>query len=255
MLIINGKISEEETIVADRGYYFGYGVFETILVKNNKPVLLDKHLSRLNNSMKLIGINNLVSKEEVLSALNSIIESEYALKINVSEKNKIFSTRQIPYKKEDYIKGFKLKISSITRNPQSHITYIKSMNYLDNMIEREQAIKEGFQEVVFLNNKGAVSECSTSNIFFIKEGKIRTPHIKTGLLNGIVRQWVLHNYQVEEGSFTLRDILEAEGVFLTNSLIGIMKVSFIDKTEIKSSMIINDIQKNYINFLEEVTNE
>lgn len=227
MVIIGGNAEENPNIKPDSGFYFGRGVFETILVKD-KPVFLAEHCERLARGLAALKIDNSVDESDILRYIEQHDIKNCVLKIAVSEKNIIASTRPIPYLPEDYEKGFRIKISTLKRNPYSHITYIKSLNYIDNVLEKEQAEKEGYDEVLFLNVHDELAEGSISNIFFVKENEIYTPEVRCGILEGIVRKWVLDNHNVHQGKFMLSDIADADEVFLTNSIMGIMKVRFIE---------------------------
>lgn len=248
---INIINSTPDNIALDMGYYYGYGVFETILVKESKPIFINEHLYRLNNSLKLIGIIKEITIDMVTESIQKISDSNYVLKISVSEKNIIFTKRNINYTKENYIKGFSLLTSNIRRNPFSHATYIKSLNYLDNYIEKQNTLKKNYDEPLFLNTSNNVSEGSTTNIFFIKDNTIYTPSIENGLLDGIVRQWVLKNYPVIEGTFSLNEAFNMNEVFVTNSILGIMPVNRIDKNSFSKRLETQKIMTNYNIFLED----
>ena len=83
-------------------------------------------------------------------------------------------------------------------------------------------------EGIFLTAEGFVAEGITSNVFWVKDGKIYTPSLATGILAGITREWILHNFEVEEGLFT-KDVLEAaDEVFITNAVQEIVPIKEID---------------------------
>ena len=105
------------------------------------------------------------------------------------------------------------------------LTSIKSTNYIENILEKQKASKNGYNDVVFFNEKGFVSETSCANIFIVKDNKIVTPHKNDGLLGGIIRNWILVNFDVCEKSITKEELENADEVFLTNSLMGIMSVN------------------------------
>lgn len=250
MIIINDIITEEEVITLDNGFFFGLGVFETILIKNNQPILLKEHLDRLNIGLKTLNINNYIEEEYARDQIKKLPGDNCAVKITVSDKNILFNKRDIPYKEEDYKIGFSLKVSNIRRNPSSPITYIKSINYIDNILEKQKAIDEGYNEVLFLNWKDQVTEGSLSNIFFVKDNKLYTPLVECGLLEGILRSWIISRYEVTQGHFTLEDIQKSDGAFLTNSIMGIMKVSKIEDVIMHTCPNINKLQTEYKQFLE-----
>lgn len=248
MIIVNGELREDNKIELDSGFFFGRGLFETILV-NDKPVFLKEHLQRLNKGLLKIGVKIQISQEYFLENIEKLNCKNCGIKLAVSEKNIVFTKREISYKEEDYIKGFKVKVSKIKRNPHAHITYLKSLNYIDNALEREESLKEGYNEVLFLNNYGYLSEGSISNIFWIKEDKIYTPSIESGLLPGVVRSWVIDNYDVLEGEFILNNLLNSHGAFLTNSLMGIMKIDRIEENILEKSDIIDSIGLRYRDYI------
>ena len=128
-------IFNEKKIILDNGYFFGRGVFETILIKNN-PLFLQEHIERLNRGIKVLGLGDEVSKDNILKLINKYSIKNCVLKLAISERNLILETRHNKYKAEDYLKGFSLKLSNINRNSKSKLTYIKSLNYLENIIER-----------------------------------------------------------------------------------------------------------------------
>ncbi len=228
MVIVNGKITDKDEVILDSGFNFGRGVFETILIKS-EPMFLKQHLERLKNGLNVLKINNYVDEHYLLNILQQFEISNCVLKIIVTEKNIVISTRQSAYKDENYKRGFKLKLSNLRRNPYSYTTYLKSINYTDNILEKEQAAQEGFDEVIFLNTREELAEGSVSNVFFVKDNCIYTPSIECGILNGVVRDWIINNYDVIEGRFTTKDIENAEEVFITNSVMGVMQVSsFLD---------------------------
>ena len=104
---------------------------------------------------------------------------------------------------------------------------------------------KGFKDTLFLNEKGYVTETSCANIFIVKNNKIYTPKISCGLLNGIIRMWVVKTFSVIETELTLEDIKNADEIFLTNSLMGIMKVNRFEDKNYKNSDIIKSVEKAY----------
>ncbi len=166
------------------------------------------------------------------------------MKIVVTEKNIIFSTREVKYKAENYESGFKVKISNNIRNSKSSLTYVKSINYLDNLLEYENANLEGYNEAIFFNENNRLAEGCTTNIFIVKDNNIYTPSEKCGLLSGIIRRYVIDNFNVYEKEISKEELLNADEVFLTNSLVGIIKVSEIEGYKFKSR-ITENIRKTY----------
>ena len=254
MILINGSLSEDK-ISFDSGFFFGRGVFETILVKE-KPILLREHIQRLNSGLSTIGVSKKVTAEEIYTAVEKLSCKNSVLKIMVSEKNTIVSIREISYEHSDYEKGFSLGLSEVRRNAHSSLTYVKSFNYIENIIERDKIVNKGYDEALFLNTEGFVSEGTVSNIFFVEGGTIYTPKIKCGLLPGIIRRFIIDNsfsmgFEIVEGEFTLDTLMKAEGVFVTNSIMGIMKVCKIEYKNFSESKAVEQIKRYYDSYVED----
>ncbi|WP_338596665.1 aminotransferase class IV [Clostridium baratii] len=237
-------IVDGESVNLDNGLFFGQGVFETILV-NKSLVFLDYHLKRLEEGLKVLNLEPFYEKEEALRIIKKLNLKNKVLKITVTDKNVVITTRDIPYKDSDYEKGFKLKTSSVLRNSTSILTKIKSTNYIENIIEKKKAILEGYNDAVFYNEKGYLCETSTSNIFCIKDDKIFTPKLENGLLNGTVRNFIIENYDVEETFITKDNLRKMDEVFVTNSLFGIMKIKCIDEIRFNKTIFTDKIRENY----------
>lgn len=236
-------------IVLDDGYMFGIGLFETIAVVENHCVLLKEHLDRLNKSLKVLGISKEVTKEvtkePVLSHIANNPMKNGALKLMVSQENETLTARKNTYEQEQYEQGFVLGISAILRNETSPFTYMKSFNYGDNIIEKRAAQKRGWDETIFLNTHGQICEGATTNLFFVKDKKIYTPPISCGLLEGILRNYVLERYDVVEKILYPADIIGFEEVFVTNSLLGIMPVKQIGDVTFLEKEVTQIIMNRY----------
>ncbi len=236
-------IYKQGEAILDEGIFFGKGVFETILFLE-KPIFLKEHIERLKSGMEKLGLEEL-EEEMLLDYISLNFIKNKAVKVLVTPKNIIITEREIPYKKEDYINGSSLKLSKVIRNSTSLLSYVKSTNYIENIIEKNKANKDGFKDVLFLNEKGYVAETSCANIFIVKNNKIYTPKTSCGLLNGIIRMWVIKNFSVIETELTLDDIKNADEIFLTNSLMGIMKVNKFEDRNYKNSDIIQSVEEAY----------
>lgn len=239
-------VSFDENIKVDDGIFFGAGVFETMLVLDS-VVDFEFHIKRLNNAIYSLGLGEAINKDIFESIVREL--KNCVLKILVTEKNIIVQKRLVTYTREDYENGFKLKLSKVIKSSKSKLIYYKTTNYYENILEKRLAQKEGFNEPIFRNENGFITEGATSNIFIIKDNNIYTPRISCGLLNGTVRQWVMDNFNVIEDNLTIEDLKEANGIFITNSIIGIMKVSYFEDIKYSDTIIMNKIIKKYKTYL------
>jgi len=236
--------SDEFKLDIEDGLLYGYGVFETILLKDKKLIYLRAHYKRLIRATERLKINTDLDFEKLNLYLNLYIQKNSlensVLRITILKNSDSFDIlithRENKYKPSQYRVGFKMEISEFKRNPNSIISGIKSVNYLENIYALREAKKIGSDEVLFLDCKNYVSEGATSNIFFIKDKTIYTPTKECGLLKGIIREKIIDivekhkDLKLKQGFFSLRKLLEADEVFLTNSVMGIMPVSKIDHT-------------------------
>ena len=236
-------------LLLDDGFQFGIGLFETICIKDKKPILLDWHLERINNSLKEFGINQTITRDEVLQWLTeheNEMKSLQALKLIVSEKNKLFLFRDNPYTDEIISKGFHLDYSQVLRNETSMFTYHKSMNYGDNITEKRRTKNSDIDEVIFLNSKGQITEGSTTNVFFIKDNVIYTPKRACGLLPGVLRRYIIEHFECEETVIYPQDIQDMDECFVTNSLMGVMTVTDLAGKHFETDCIGKQIQARYL---------
>ena len=245
-IISNDKLipSVEFKLDIEDGLLYGYGVFETILLKDRKPIYLKEHYNRLIKGTERLKINMDLKFEKLSLYLNLYIKKNSLensiLRVTILKNRDSFDMlithRENMYKSSKYREGFKMEISEFKRNSHSIISGIKSVNYLENIYALREAKDLGSDEVLFLDCKNYISEGATSNIFFIKDGVVYTPTKECGLLKGIIREKVIEiineskYLELKQGFFSLKKILEADEVFLTNSIMGIMPVSKIGHT-------------------------
>jgi branched-subunit amino acid aminotransferase/4-amino-4-deoxychorismate lyase len=117
-------------------------------------------------------------------------------------------------------------------NEHSRLAGHKTHNYMENMLLLESVRAEGYSDVLRVNSAGVLAETTVANLFFIKQGRLCTPALSTGILPGVIRAEVLRLAEslaipVEEGSYAPAVLQEAEAVFLTNSTVGIRSMDTI----------------------------
>lgn len=165
----------------------------------------------------------------------------FALKVMVSDKNIIFKTRDISYNKEDYVRGYKLGISKILRNPTSPLVFHKTFHYGENWMEKQKATKQGFDDMLFINIYGEIAETTCCNIFFVKDECIYTPKITCGLLPGVIRGYLCKNFEVVETIIKEEELGEYDECFITNSLVGVMPVKAIKEFKFTHSIVTSKV--------------
>jgi len=234
----------------DRGFLYGDGLFETILVSNGRPVMLAEHIDRMASSADFLNIPALpdasVITAEIDDTLHRAEGTDAVLKLTLSRKGDgrydcidhkcLFVVQVLPHThppREVYESGVGLLTSRARRSAESPIYRHKTLNYLENILARREAQSAGAYEALIVNTDDFIAECSMSNIFFIDGRKLLTPSLECNVLPGITRTCVLSlaadaGIPVSEQPLAFVDILQASEVFITNSLVGIVPVREID---------------------------
>jgi len=254
LIYINGKFypkSEASVSVYDHGFLYGDGVFEGIRAYNGVVFKLREHIERLYASAKAIMLEIPMDKEEMINAVletlrkNKLKDAYIRLLVTRGvgdlgldpRKCKkpnviIIAEPMLPlYGKESKLKGVSLIFSSVRRDRVDATTHqIKSMNYLNSILAKLEAIAAGADDAVMLDERGFVSETTATNIFIVKNRKITTPPTTTGALPGITRNFVIElarrlGYDVEEKDITPFELLTADEVFVTGTGAEIVPVT------------------------------
>ena len=214
---------------------FGIGLFETIKV-TNRPIDFDIHMDRIFNSIKELNLNIKLERKFIENEILNYIENNNiinkALRLTVFDEGYNISTRDILYTQDMYIRGFKLNISPIKRG-NSILYKHKTTNYFENIYTKNYANEKGFDDGIFLNSEGTILECSMSNIFFIKDDILLTPSSNLPILNGTKKKRIIEacqelNIKVEQTEINVNEIHKFDFIFISNSLMGAMKVAQIE---------------------------
>ncbi len=218
--------------------FSGVGLFETIKIIMGKPVFIREHLERLSSSAKNIwGIELPKSTIEAGAYRVCSVHEKAMLRIFLvvgersipQDSHIFFLVDKFPY---DFTDGLKIKILDFQRNPHGFSAGLKPISYFENVVLREKMKKEGFDEGIFLYD-GLIAEGTRTNIFWVKDGKVFTPPIRFGILNGITRQKVINicnsnGIECLEASLRPNEIFEQDEVFLTSSLLGVASVNTVN---------------------------
>jgi len=256
-------VRKEDALVSvfDHGFLYGDGVYETLRAYGGRIFMLRKHLARLRRSASLIGLDVPIGAPEWTPLLQEAMKrnalSDAYLRITISRgEGRIGLDPQLcprptvvvislplqPYPAHLFQTGASLAIVSVRRNLAAALSpQIKSLNFLNNILAKQEASRSGAFDGLMLNAEGHITECTTSNIFFVKDGCVRTPSVACGILDGITREVVLslareQEVPIEEGCYTSDAVIKADECFLSNTTMEIMPVSDIDKQSIGTGM-------------------
>lgn len=253
---INGEnVSPENAVinVFDHGFLYGDSIYEVIRTIGDNILAWDDHILRLHKSADRIALVLPWSDEHLKSEIDEILKSKdwtgdsfVRLMITrgvgyVEQSPKtclnpslIIMAKKLPVlASEKRENGLSVCLTKVRRNSREAMDPgIKSGNYLNNVMAIIEATEHGADDAVMLNEKGHLTECSSSNIYLIRDGKILTPSLDCGLLAGVTRGILLrllreNGYEVIEGEFSTKDLVSSDEIFVSSSVRGVVPVKSI----------------------------
>jgi len=264
---VNGRVFDQQHAVVsvfDHGFLYGEGVYETLRTYNGRPFLFDRHMRRLRNSAGMLALPVPVTDEEIARRFGDTVR---AAGLGVPEGAeayiRILLTRGVgdltydpaatptpsvvvivkPHSDpppEVFERGVTVALVPIVRNhPGSVNPLIKSNNLLNSALAMQEAVRRGAFEGLMRNYRGELAECSTANIFIVKDGAALTPPLDAGLLPGITREFLFEigaeaGIPVREQALRDADLFGADESFLSSTTREIVPIVRVDERTIGS---------------------
>ena len=249
---------------------YGRGVFTTLAVYDSKPFLWSKHWQRLSAHAAKLDIDHSGCTEKTvgeavskLIAVNQVKDGRARVTLLARSGRDFWKAKLASARKTDLLimtgdahrvsqNGLSLAVSPYRISTFSPLTGIKSLNYLDHVLSKEEARSRDFEEAVVLNERGEIVSATTANIFWAKNGTVHTPSLATGVLAGITRECVIdiagkHFIPLVEGVYEMADLVDADEIFLTSSGIGVAPVTTFDfrRYAVEPESIVNIIRQAF----------
>jgi branched-chain amino acid aminotransferase len=263
-IFLNDKfVRQEEAVVSvfDHGFLYGDGVYETIRSYGSRLFMCRQHVERLFRSAAAIGLSIPIHREHWPELLHESMarndvgtsQRDAYLRVTVSRgvggigldpslcpspTIVIMAQPLVAPAAALYATGVDVILAATRRNlPSALSPQIKSLNFLNNILAKREALAAGAFDSALLNWEGHLTECTISNLFFATDGHLRTPSLECGLLDGITRSIVLQlakeqNITVAEGRFTPEQLYQSDESFVTNTSMEIMPVTSVDQKPI-----------------------
>lgn len=249
--------------IFDHAVLYGDGCFEGIRAYNGRIFKLGSHLNRMYESAERIRLDPPFSRQEIEQAIRETVAANnltdayirlvftrgvgtlglHPFRCPKATAFIIADTIEL-YPQELYDNGLRVIVAKRRRIPiESLDPALKSLNYLNNIMAKIEAIDADALEAIMLNTDDYVSECTGDNIFIVTNGRIITPPIEAGILHGITRRFVIDElaphlgYQICEEMMKLDDVLKADEVFLTGTAAEIIGVNRVDDRTIGSGKV------------------
>jgi branched-chain amino acid aminotransferase len=262
LIYLDGKIvpeSEAKVSVFDHGLLYGDGIFEGIRFYKGRVFRLEQHIRRLYDSAKSILLNIPLTPDEMIKATcetvraNGLKDGYIRLVVTRGVGPMGLSPFKCPlpsviiiassitlYPKEAYENGLTMATCA-TRRPRHDILspLVKSLNYLNNIMAKVEAIQAGAEEGLMLNDTGLVAECTGDNIYVVRDGEITTPPLTAGALNGITRGVVFDiakelGIPMRDAEMSRHEIYTADECFLTGTAAEVIAAVKLDQRPIGS---------------------
>jgi len=249
-IIFNGRYITEKNIsecFSNRAFLYGDSLFETVRVHNRKILFFEQHLNRLTNGMKVLKYNipekfndkshleneiiNLLNRNKIFGAARIRItvfrKSGGLYTPQTNDINYIISASNINTKNFELNKtGFTISIFNEIKKPINIFSSFKTANSLIYTLAGIYKNKIGVDDCLILNKRNEICESISSNIFIVKNKTLITPPLNSGCIDGIMRKVLLNSAEklkikITEQTLKENDLLQAEEIFLTNSISGI----------------------------------
>jgi len=259
---VNGLIAgEREAVISvlDHGFLYGEGVYETLRTYAHKPFLYDRHMTRLRRSASMIALDLPFSDDDLLQAIEQTMaaaglgrdeayirvlvtrgigELTYDIKATPTPSLVVIVKPQVDPPPEAYRDGVRAVIVSIVRNhPGTVNPMIKSNNLMNSALAGQEAYRRGAFEGIMRNYRGELAECTTANLFIVKDGVALTPPLDAGLLPGITREFLFEigqevGIEVHERVLHDDDLFTADEAFLTSTTREAVPITLVDERPI-----------------------
>lgn len=257
-ILHNDRIQEAsaQTLAAGQvGLLAGWGVFSTLRVAEGVPFAFERHWARIQRDAALFHVPLLEGPEALRSRLLELVEANHAydstLRVAIVRNGggmwagpstgRASDLIALTADTKDWGHGVKLAVQAEARHAACEFAGTKILSWSMNLAWLENAQQRGFDEVILLNERGEISECTAANIFCVQEGRVLTPPLSSGCLEGVTRSLVLElgpaaGIEVEERTLFPEDIYCSDEVFISSTNRNVIGVAEIGGRATKTSL-------------------
>ena len=224
--------------VSDRSFQYGDGIFTTILVDDSRLMLWDFHWQRLAHSLQRLQMPALDEHSVKMQAEQAITAKAQVIKVLVSRgqggrgyspagfsQPLVYVTSSaLPDYQQQRQHGIRLGVAELKLSMQPLLAGIKHTSRLETVLLKAEAEHSGFDDLLVCDQQGFITELCAANVFFKIKGRWCTPRLDQAGVAGIMRQWLLQQFDVQQGSYPLSALEDATAIFASNALMGVVPV-------------------------------
>lgn len=245
-----GPIQDATVSIEDRGFQFGDGIYEVVMTYDRRPFLLQEHLDRLRRSADAIGL----TVDSIADSLPSVIAEGLTqsgavdalvyiqITRGVASRNHIYPgdmqpTVVLTFKERptlaDSLRDDGVKVITVEENRWANC-FIKAITLLPNILAKNEAIRRGFSDALFVTKAGEVRELTAANVFVVVNGEILIPPRTDAILHGVTQGFVIEcakalGLQTTERAFDVETMLHADEVFLSSSTTEVLAITQVNE--------------------------
>jgi len=252
------------------GLLMGWGVFTTLRIYEGRPFAFDRHWARMSHDAERLGMNLTYEQEAVRLAVTRLAEANdrpegmarvsfvknhgglWAQAGNRPETDLLIFTRELV----QWPAIHRLKLQPRAIYSATRLAGVKMLSWVQNVALLEQAHAEGFDDVLLLNERGQIAECTSANVFLVRGGRVLTPPLSAGCLPGVTRDVLREvapraGFELLEENLTPEDLSSAAEVFISSTTREVAAVGSIDSQWLyhapgKTTVTIEQSFKNYV---------
>lgn len=244
MIWHNGRfVNEGPVFLPNDRIRIGDGVFDTMLAVDGALIHSNEHFKRLLSHADALKMKTDWSVSDLKASADGLLEQnkgragKFAVNtiitrgpgergLKIPENSSVQAVMSVSPVGE--FPPVQAVISTVRRNEGSPLSQIKSCNYGENILALAEATDKGANEAIMLNNRANVACASSSNIFIVRDGKLLTPPLGDGAVDGITRRNLIKKHGAIEKTLAAGDIAASEGIYLTSSIRGVVAVETLD---------------------------
>lgn len=255
------ELADARVSVFDHGFLFGDSVYEVVRTVSRRLFAYEPHIERLEGSARALSLEIPWSRAELRAQVERAIArvkdpGDVYVRIIITRgvgeldlapdtckrAGSVIIAKPLPvYPRTWYDDGIDVRVVGTMRNPARAMSpSIKSGNYLNNVLALMEARRAGALEAAMLNENGFVTECTTSNLFWVRDGAVKTASLDCGILSGITRSLLLdvarkNSVRLDEGCFPASDLRTADEAFITSTTKDLVPIRTVDGVRLKTS--------------------